>query len=183
MFGKPPSTRQRVAWRRNSRPSSHGAFASPACCSTLQRRRAGYAPLEGGSITIRGSATAGRSRVSRDGAESGGLGGESLRGSSPHASRVAVREPPGRLDQARRDSNIGGAALSQVRVHQGWCQRLQSCPRTRGGFHPHGYRRNCGTSTVFNGVDAASPSTLAGGLYSANTRLIAEPPPTTSVNG
>ena len=94
----------------------YGAFASPAAARPFNAQEPGYAPLEGGSITIRGSATAWTSRASSLTVPNpGGLGGELLVGvvTARLSGGGSITAPVG-WTEVRRDSNIGGAALSQA---------------------------------------------------------------------
>ena len=105
----------------------YGAFASPAAARPFYAEEPGYAPLEGGSITIRGSATAWTSRASSLTVPNpGGLGGELLVGvvTARLSGGGSITAPVGWIE-VRRDSNIGGAALSQALVHQG-CVGVQA---------------------------------------------------------
>jgi hypothetical protein len=80
----------------------------------------------------------------------------------------AITSPTGWI-RVRRDSNIGGAALSQVLQY-----------KVAGVFEPDSYTWTFSSSvgatggiTAYGGVDVSAPIVTHGGLYSANTRLIA----------
>ena len=90
----------------------------------------------------------------------------------------AITSPAG-WTRVRRDSNIGGAALSQVLQY-----------KVAGAFEPDSYTWTFSSSvgatggiTAWGGVDVSAPIVTHGGLYSANTRLIAAPSITTTVDG
>ena len=90
----------------------------------------------------------------------------------------AIGAPAG-WTRVRRDSNIGGASLSQALY-----------VKVATMFEPPSYRwtfsspvDSTGGVTAFLGVDTLAPVQTHGGLYSANTRLIAAPSLTTSVDG
>src|SRR5262245_33957469 len=91
----------------------------------------------------------------------------------------AVLTPPADWTLIRRDSNIGGSALTQGLYYKlatafepaSYTWRFSAAAGATGGI------------TAFTGVDAQNPVEAHAGLYSANTRLIAAPSVTTSVNG
>src|SRR5215216_1091733 len=79
----------------------------------------------------------------------------------------------------RLDSNIGGTALSQMLLYKAVTE-----------FEPSSYTWSFSSSvgatggiSTFSGVDVQTPVDAHGGLYSANTQLIAAPSLTTSVDG
>src|SRR4029453_13973714 len=135
----------------------------------------------GGSITVKASATARTSRASSlTVAQPGGLVGDGLIGVGTGRLRPGGPPPPPRGGaRVRRDSNIGGAALSQALY-----------VKVVAGFEPSSYTWRFSSAvgatagiTAFGGVDLASPLGPDDGEYSANPKLIAAPSLTTRVDG
>ena len=148
--------------------------AGPAFGRVFVVDEPGFVPSAGeGSITVKGSATARTSRASSlTVVQPGGMQGDFL------VAVVTARLSPGGSITGpqgwtfvRRDSNIGGAALSQALY-----------VKVVSAFEPSSYTWRFSSAvgatagvTVFGGVDLSSPVQAADGQYSANTRLIAAP--------
>jgi len=172
-----------------------GAFASPADAGRRPKSRVfsavkamlknGGQPLPQratyGSFVLRGSSTARTSQArSLTIARPAALPGDVMVAvvTAPLSGSGTLTSPAGWI-RVRRDNNIGGAALSQVLQY-----------KVAGVFEPDSYTWTFSSSvgatggvTAWGGVDVSAPIVTHGGLYSANTRLIAAPSITTTVDG
>src|SRR5215204_981527 len=116
MLGSRPRRVSQVACAAIAGAAFFGAIASPASARPFVADEPGYAPLDQGSIAIKGSATAWTSRASSLTVPNpGGVSGEVVVGvvTARLSGSGSITAPFG-WTEVRRDSNIGGAALSQA---------------------------------------------------------------------
>src|SRR5262245_21876321 len=183
MFGSRPRLAIRIACIALVAGALFATSASPALGRVFLQDEEGYVPPpnSGGSIVLKGSATAWTSRASSlTVPHPGGAEGDVLIGVvTARLSAGGSVTPPLGWSLVRRDSNIGGAALSQALYL-----------RVLTAFEPSSYTWRFSSAvgatagiTVFGGVSASSPVEANGGLYRANTRLIAAPSLTTTLDG
>src|SRR5262245_9637579 len=156
-----------------------GGWTTPASASRFLDAPA--IPWGEGSIVYHGSSTA---RVSRSKsltiAQPMALPGDIMVAAvtTRLSGGGAISSPDG-WTVVRRDNNVGGTALSQVLLYKfvvtfeppSYTWRFSSSTNATGGI------------TAYSGVDVFSPVNGQDGQFSADTRLIAAPSLTTTVNG